>query len=413
MAYINGNEILFSPQVNISKGGDVIEVDVPPEALQDGVLYKLYELTSLAVFDRGVFYADYLSAAIGENWEYFTVQTRQQITNAKSGSAYYIRDEEIMIVYLDGDTTELPCKPIYSAKEATETGWYAFYGAYSFIERSLDVKLYYSDSGKVQDLTDQILPTIIQSRDEVAVSGYYYVWGEHILVEYAADAGWDSATVIACTVISNLDEISEDGTYSIETSTKTYNHTNGEMQITERGTYDVVNLKSVSVQNVDIIDVTDFPVEPVEIRTDKFYRKDGEIYKYDLEKLSADDGSSILGNWYFNDTIDLSVSFDVNISYHGAGVIWDLYSPETTLHTDFWGLSISSEYGLSYMVGNFYTCGRIYTPTAKWDTGDVVIGDPRMIYITGGNDVTNETFITWLKSNATRKGAWVKYVPEA
>lgn len=400
-AFANGEEVVgaipdYSGAVHGGTGGSkkiIIEVDVLPETLQDGVLYKLWELTGLAISERGAFYANSLGLMLGVNWEYFTVQTRQQITNAKSGSAYYIRDEEIMIVYLDGDTEEIPCKPIYSAKEATETGYYAFYGACSFIERSLDVKIYVCDSGKVEDLT-WLQPTIIQSRDEVTVSGFYYVWGEHTFAHY--DAGWD---VLACTVISNLDEISEDGVYSIETFTKTYNRTNGEMQITERGTYDVTNYKTVAVKDVDIIDVAELPENPNDI-VDKFYRKSGELYKWDAEKAVADT-DSVIGTWYFNETPELiSGEYEINF-YAGVTTYYDSPFDEYTR------INIYSS-GIRYFQPNI----QQYFDEYRLEDGWLNEGQ-RTITIFGGDDVENTSFVEWLKSNATRKGAWVKYVPEA
>ena len=119
-----------------------------------------------------------------------------------------------------------------------------------------------------------------------------------------------------------------------------------------------------------------------------------------LRKLTTEEPTeSIVGTWVFNDvlvidipTTEFNITFTANTTENETGGVegYELIKVG----------NYSTWYALSYrpigstFIGNWYESdagGWKYNPQGK------------TITITGGKDITNETFKTWLKSNATKQ----------
>lgn len=462
MAYINGKEILFSPKVNITEGatlktksitangtynasadnadgyssvtvnvpssgggGDIIEVDELPEVGEEGKIYKVNQFSSIGAQIKGDQEEDalgYFFTASGIYPNYYTVKTKPT-ENIDPLGVYYVTSENDIFMYI-GDGWNSVCEAygydfigaVSDVSQMTEDGFYAFIGAYYCGEYKPAGKFISIENGNVERINVTLLvlasaPSEFDGDDYI----YYYILDQNKV--YSGDGVELTQSDGYVGRIANTSEATEDGIYAVITEWNIYNATADTLMITDRGTYNITNYNNVKVDNVDIIDVTELPVNPNDINANKFYRKDGEIYKYDAEKL-VEDSDSILGTWHFNETLDFSTHYTTE---RGSRIYITFYSA-TTAYSPSGPDSYFDDYNYISIYYTDYTDYSGWIMCYHWDMDATAYsdgswcnfhsGDPRRITIYGGNDVTNETFIAWLKANATKKGKWIKYIAE-
>lgn len=194
-------------------------------------------------------------------------------------------------------------------------------------------------------------------------------------------------------------EIAENGTYDVSEYAEVVVKVpvpSGSTEITENGTYDVADFEE-AVVNVPvpagggIIEVDELPVE--DINLDAFYLYNGEYYK----------GTN---TWLFNEELNLDGLETEKI-----------YSAKFTNNTDsakeFVGFKyrIIQDYGWTipslYLMSNATQYSQFYQhypdPTySRW-----LVKYPALV--TFAEMPTDETFLEWLKVNATLQPEWIKY----
>lgn len=396
----------------------IVEVDELPEVGLDGVVYKVNEFTGVAVYLENEIYDDIMSY-IGEPAQYYVVSAKpveniEETSEENGWNVYYVKDENDIFYYAEGEWHRCDIEGLYfmraitNVNQATTQGYYAVFGRYhyaKYVDECYDV-VGYDDEELVslsEVLTKQGIRFIsVRTRPQNPALGYYYIRDEKMLAYYDGE-GWQDAELTNIIEINDISEITsteEDKYYALITTWQTYDMTQNALKITARGTYDITNYKKVLIDNVDIIDTKELLINPNNI-LDKFYRKDGELYKWNSEKVVADT-DSILGTWYLNEAPEL-ITGEYNINFYSG--IYTYYDSPFDKYTK---IQIGSEYINYYQPNMAMYAPNLYSLENSWSKEEY-----RTITIYGGNDIANETFITWLKANAVRKGAWVKYVPES
>ncbi|MBQ8245851.1 MAG: hypothetical protein IJZ42_01845 [Lachnospiraceae bacterium] len=157
------------------------------------------------------------------------------------------------------------------------------------------------------------------------------------------------------------------------------------------GTWFTANTKRV-------IEVDELPTEDIDT---------GAIYKVN-ELVEDTDTSTIAGTWVINETTSYTGEFEYNV---------DFYVVNGTTIKNYIGLFTEDNSGtprLSYRSSSTTTNMVHYFNSGNWAASYY-----KTITITGGDDIANEDFATWLQSNATKykmvdkyyqyvDGAWVE-----
>ena len=114
----------------------------------------------------------------------------------------------------------------------------------------------------------------------------------------------------------------------------------------------------------------------------------GKCFKKLTTEQPQDD--SIVGTWVFNETI----SFDIFGHYYIEGIISTGYSfTEIFLNQ----ASSTGDHWMQYYLPAISSYVKAYTVNKGWgNTKD------RTITISGGSDISNSGFISWLKANAIK-----------
>ncbi|MBQ8245785.1 MAG: hypothetical protein IJZ42_01495 [Lachnospiraceae bacterium] len=158
-----------------------------------------------------------------------------------------------------------------------------------------------------------------------------------------------------------------------------------------------------------VIEVDELPTEDID--TSVIYSVEDVLYKYEndtwftyvdgawTEYVAEDD--SIVGTWVFNDTLDMttytSAYFQIDVTF--------TYSGQTGL-TDcgmitFYTFSSSGNTVMTYIDDVEEVSGnQAYSTGSGWNPSSIT-GDFQTITIT--EEPTDETFISWLKANATKQ----------
>ena len=132
----------------------------------------------------------------------------------------------------------------------------------------------------------------------------------------------------------------------------------------------------------------------------RFRKLQTEEYVEPSEPSEPEETESVIGTWKFNDVVDFS-AWDDNHPATTSPAVYvyiDFISNGSTYNTFFMSES-SLGWGIGYL-GETNVHGVCHTQNSKyWTNKDV---NYQTIEITGGADIENETFITWLKANATK-----------
>ena len=130
-----------------------------------------------------------------------------------------------------------------------------------------------------------------------------------------------------------------------------------------------------------------------------------QLRKLTTEKPQED---SIVGTWVFNDIIDFSIFdnistvFNIVFSTEEHDYIELKCSYITALSTPHWRM-----YYTRYYSGTNTSSDTVYLETWESKGSGFGTAEAHQVYktinITGGDDIANETFITWLKANATKQ----------
>ena len=107
-------------------------------------------------------------------------------------------------------------------------------------------------------------------------------------------------------------------------------------------------------------------------------------------------GSELIGTWEFNDTL---TELEPNVDYLIAGEME--YGDDKVIST--FG-SIRRDKPSYYDLLNVIFIKGGMSTLYNYDSGEWSEYASKKITITGGDDINNETFITWLKENATKVG---------
>ncbi len=139
MAYINGNEVLFSPQVTVVEGGVDIDVDTRmSDTSENPVQNKVVKA-----------YVDEKTAPATDS-VYGTVKVCTDADMARINNGIYMRDDGVLSFVpaneaaIDGktnDTSPITPKNLDYAVKAVGDGYYAFASEVGNIETALDAIL--------------------------------------------------------------------------------------------------------------------------------------------------------------------------------------------------------------------------------------------------------------------------------
>lgn len=400
-------------------GEHVIEVEeLPSENIDANAIYKISgSFSDVLVYvsaDMSMSYVE-LAAAEGVACSCNTIPTKTssgiKITNLASDSTepsihfYYIKDENDVFMYGDiegtgtndwisfsammggsflfqgtiTDVSEASVQGYYAVGEDAKYYRYGLGGGKAFADLILqdgDTTMSYKESTNTtfhfRYETTRPTSDILESTDTDTY--LYYIEDENIVTTYE---NGDWTTTFAVTVISNKNEISEDGFYAVIQETSGWlelGGASGSLTITENGTFDVSGKAGVVVAVDRIIKVSTLPTS--DIKTDAFYRCGGALYRY-IE-------SEACGTWVLNNEI---------VAPSGCSMVFEC---DGVIYT---GLYQSlNEYAYYYN----YVDGKDINLTTYWWM-DMPSGwvDKKYKTITV-LECDSEDALTWLKANGTK-----------